>query len=119
MLVPQGALIFLLDGGHVEVLRNRSADARPDLEVVPVHKIRNGLARADMRNPGGLVGEVIAAVDLLLAAGTQLILVAPSNLLGELRSQVPKRSRRQIAGEVAGDLTGCGVRELADRLREA
>ncbi|MCW3846026.1 host attachment family protein [Sphingomonas sp. LB-2] len=116
MLVPHGALVLVLDGAHVQLLRNRGGDVVPDLEAVPGDQIPRCAGRTDDRHQDRFARDVIAAVDPLLAGGTPLILVAPPQRLGELRAEVPKRVRRHIVGEIAKDLAGCAPQELAHRL---
>lgn len=119
MLVPHGTLVFVLDGAHVQLLRNRGGDTAPDLEAVPGEAIRRCGSHAVAHGNDWLAREVMAAVDPLLAAGTPLILVAPPHMLGELRAEVPDRARRQIVGEIARDLARCAPAELAQRLHLA
>lgn len=119
MLVPHGALVLVLDGAHVQLLRNRGGEVAPDLEAVPGEQISRYGARAGRRDGRQRARDVIAAVDPLLSSGTPLILVAPPHRLGELRAEVPHRARRQIVGEIAKDLARCAPNELAHRLHVA
>lgn len=116
MLIPHGALVLVLDGAHVRLLRNRGRETGPDLEPVPGDRLRRCGTRADRHDDRARVREVIEAVDPLLAAGTPLILVAPPDLLGAMRSQLPPQARRHVIAEIGRDLARCAPHELAERL---
>lgn len=119
MLVPHGALVLVLDGAHVQLLRNRGRDTAPDLEPVPSEALRQSGAPADPVHDSSRVREVVAALGPLIAGGTPLILVAPPDSLGELRTALPRAVRRRVFAEVAKDLAGCPPHELAARLHRA
>lgn len=119
MLVPHGALVLVLDGAHVQLLRNRGRDFAPDLEPVPSERLRRCGTRADTIDGPTRVREVIAALDPLIAGGTPLILIAPPDSLGALRAELPRAARRRVVAEIAKDLAHCSPREVGDRLHRA
>lgn len=119
MLIPHGALVLLLDGAHVQLLRNRGSDVGPDLEAVPSDTLRRCGTRAHRGHAPTRVREVVDALDPLFAGGTPLILVAPPDSLGALRSELPRAARRHVIAEIAKDLAHCPPHELADRLHRA
>ena len=117
MIVPRGALVLVLDGAELRLLRNRGEETGPDLEAVPHDRLRRCGTRAPARPGDGPLRYVIDAVDPLIAAGTPLILVAPPEGLGALRAELPPRARRHVVGELGGDLGRCTPRELAEHLQ--
>lgn len=119
MLVPHGALVLVLDGAHVQLLRTRGRDSAPDLEAVPSDRLRRCGTRADEAYVPSRVRELVAALDPMLAGGAPLILVAPPDSLGALRAELPPAARRRVFAELAKDLARCPPHELADRLRHA
>lgn len=116
MLVPHGALVLVLDGAHVQLLRNRGRDFAPDLEAVPSDRLRRCGTRIDAIHVPSRVRELVGALDPMLAGGTPLILIAPPDSLGALRAELPPAARRHVFAEVAKDLARCPPRELAERL---
>jgi protein required for attachment to host cells len=119
MIVPHGALVLVLDGAHVQLLRNRGRDFAPDLEAVPSDRLRRCGTRADEAHVPSRARELVAALDPMLAGGTPLILVAPPESLGALRAELPRSARRQVFAEIAKDLARCPPHELAQRLHRA
>ena len=119
MLVPHGALVLVLDGAHVRLLRNRGRDFAPDLEAVPSDRLRRCGTRTDQGHGIDRVREIIAAIRPLIAGGAPLILVAPPDALGALRAELQRAARRHVVAEVAKDLSRCPPHDLADRLHRA
>lgn len=110
MLVPQGALILVADESRVALLRNNGGDSVPHLESVPPEAIA-------IAGNGPLVArDIIAAVDPMLAGGTPLVLVAPSNILGKLRAEVPPTARRNIVAAIVGDKVARSTGDIARQL---
>ncbi|WP_141395840.1 host attachment protein [Sphingomonas spermidinifaciens] len=119
MLVPDGALVLLLDGVNVQLLRNRGSDVGPDLEAVRNDTLRQCGTRADRGDTPSRVREVVDALDPLFAGGMPLILVAPPDSLGALTSELPLAARRHVIAEIVKNLAHCPPHELAERLHRA
>ncbi|UIJ46333.1 host attachment protein [Sphingomonas cannabina] len=118
MLIPHGALVLVLDDDHVRLLRNRGRDHQPDFELVPARLLTRALGDGPA-DPRRRLTEVLDTIAPLLAAGTPLLLVAPSRTLGGLRDALPKAYRGHVVAEIAKDLTRCPPAELAERLHMA
>jgi protein required for attachment to host cells len=116
MLVPHGALVLVVDGAHVQLLRNRGRDVSPDLEAVPSERLRHCEHGADAGHGDRRIREVVAALDPLIAGEVPLILIAPPASLGALRQALPRDAQRRVVAEIAKDLSHCPPHELADRL---
>lgn len=100
MLVPRGALVLVVEGQGVRLLRNRGCAAALDLEAIPNAVLR----QCGTRDPS--VSDVVAAADPLLAGGTALILIAPEQELAVLRDDLPLRARQQLYAEIGIDRPG-------------
>lgn len=100
MLVPRGALVLVVEGQGVRLLRNRGCAAAPDLEAVPNAVLR----QCGTRDPS--VSDIVAAIDPLLAGGTALILIAPEQELAILKDDLPGRARQQLYAEMGSDRPG-------------
>lgn len=119
MLVPHGALVLVLDGAHVELLRNRGRDFVPELEAVPNDRVRRCGTRVDEIHVPSRVRELVGALDPMLAGGTPLILIAPPESLGALRAELPPAARGYVFAEIHKDLARCPPHELAEWLHRA
>lgn len=119
MLVPHGALVLVMDGAHIRLLRNRGSETKPDLEGVPGARLERSGTRADWHGDRAVVREVVAALDPLIAGGTPLILVAPPDLLGVLRAALRSHARSHVTAEIGKDVARCAPHELAERLHYA
>lgn len=139
MLIPHGALILVIDGARMQLLRNRGREATPDLEVIQEQKLENPPSRLQADDGPGQSHEsarparhayasgdphdhqkdrfaVQAVTDLGAAAreGAPILLIAPPHMLGILRDTVRNaRLERQIIAEINKNLTRRTPGEIA------
>lgn len=128
MLIPHDTTILVVDGGHVQVLRNRGTDAAPELELLHEQAMKNPPSRAMATDaPGRSFGsavskrsayadtdyhqrredrfghEALATVASLGRQNRPLILIAPPRMLGTLRDELDAEVEGQILAEIAKD----------------
>lgn len=138
MLVPHGALILVVDGSRMQLLRNRGKDNAPDLQIVAENAQADPPTRALVSDgPGrsfesfGSARHGYAATDhhqqredrfgkkalaLLQSDDSQdvpIILIAPPHMLGELRGARDARIGRRTIAEIDKDLTHLKAHEIA------
>jgi protein required for attachment to host cells len=139
MLIPHGALILVIDGARMQLLRNRGREAAPDLEAIREQKLENPPSRLQGTDAPGRNHEsegpsrhayasddphdrrkdrfaAQAVTDLGAAArdGAPIILIAPPHVLGILRAAVRnERLERHIIAEINKDLTPRTPDEIA------
>lgn len=141
MLTPHGALILVVDGGKMRLLRNSGSETAPALEVLRQRRLRNPRdhvmgddrsgrsfqsvgrersthetrsrhqLRKDKFGQRALKEAVAAAGDM-----TPLVIIAPPHMLGSLRTSLAGDGKANIAAEIAKDLGHCSPGELASFL---
>lgn len=138
MLVPHGALILVVDGSRMQLLRNRGKDAKPELETIADREQSDPPTRALAADgPGrsfesaGTVRHAYAATDYhqqredrfgskALSTlgdhddkGAPVILIAPPHMLGELRKARDAQIEHRTIAEIDKDLTHMRLQEIA------
>jgi len=138
VLIPHGALILVIDGSRMQLLRNHGKDHAPKLEIVADKVQTDPPTRALVSDgPGrsfesaGSTRHAYAAVDhhqqredrfgkralALLQSGNSkdapIILIAPPHMLGELRSARDSQTERRTIAEIDKDLTHLQAQEIA------
>lgn len=123
MLIPHDTTILVVDGGHVQVLRNRGADATPELELLYEQTMKKPPSRAMATDAPGrsfssaaptrsayadadyhqrwedrFGHEASRAVASLGRQDRPLIVIAPPRILGVLRGDLdPKMQNHLLA----------------------
>lgn len=118
MLIPNGAVIALVDGEDWQILRNTGTEAEPKLtematpELVEENFGSGGRHAVSSANPSGNQRDEdahAAAVGDWLNRQVQdhkieqLVVIAPPRTLGELRHHYSKAVERAVIGELAKD----------------
>lgn len=131
MQLAHGTIVAVADGEKFTLYRNGGSDAEPKLSAIGSPDVGDdniasgGRHHSSASNPddGQLVedGHAGAVAKLLnkMALGGEidaLVVVAPPKTLGELRKHWHKVTEGKIAGEVAKEMTGASVAELAAML---
>jgi len=123
MLIPHDTTILVVDGGHMQVLRNRGVDAMPELELLYEQAMKNPPSRAMGTDaPGRSFGsaaptrsayadadyhqrkedrfgkEALQAVASLGRQDRPLIVIAPPHMLGVLRGVPQPDNARSYSG---------------------
>jgi protein required for attachment to host cells len=143
MLTPHGALILVVDGGKMQLLRNSGSETAPALQLLRERHLRNprdhvldddppgrsfqslgrerGVHEARSRHQSrkGKFGEQ-ALKDAMAAAGeaTPLVIIAPPHMLGRLRATMETGDRVNIAAEIGKDLGHHSPSEIAAFLHD-
>jgi len=142
MLIPHDTTILVVDGGHMQVLRNRGSDAAPELELLHEQAMKNPPNRAMGADaPGRSFSSAApgrsayadtdyhqrredrfghAALRALISLDRQdapLILIAPPRMLGMLRDEFDPKMRSHIVAEIAKDLAQHDTGEILEWLR--
>lgn len=137
MLIPHGALILVVDGSRMQLLRNRGRDSAPELEVIEDEKLGHGRGQAAEtggRSSGGPAHradpdphqrredrfgrQAMQFVESAARRGAPVILIAPPHMLGELRAARDPHVEGQIVAEIDKDLSHCKPAELATFLQD-
>jgi protein required for attachment to host cells len=143
MILSHGTIVLVVDGGRMQLLRNRGQRMKIDLELVrerdfvnpPTHVLgdappgRRFEGSGDSRSayPATDVHEhreqnfFREAFDEALAeaaANGELILIAPSRIIGDLRDRRERHPGNVQVREIIKDLTAMTPRELTAWLRE-
>ncbi|WP_404477668.1 host attachment protein [Novosphingobium sp. BL-52-GroH] len=142
MLIPHDATILVVDGGHLQVLRNRGTDAAPELELLHEQAMKNPPSRAMGTDaPGRSFGSAVPkrstygeadyhqrredrfghrALGTVASLGRQdgpLILIAPPHMLGVLREDLDPRVQDRVVAEIAKDFAQRDADDILKLLR--
>lgn len=142
MLVPHGAYILALDGGHMRLFRNQGSNHAIRLETVKERKLHNPRTHViDDDQPGRSFQSVGGARSAYPAADTHqrredefceaalgetlaetgdapaLILIAPPRVMGVVRKQMERERRLPPTQEIVKDLTKVEPKALEEWLR--
>jgi protein required for attachment to host cells len=141
MLTPHGALILVVDGGKMKLLRNTGSEASPSLHLLQERHLRNprahvmgndapgrsfqsggerrsaheGRNRHQSREDGFGKQALEEALDAA-GASTPLVVIAPPHMLGCLRTDLRNDDKLNVTAEIAKDLGHSSPSELADFL---
>jgi protein required for attachment to host cells len=132
MLLPNGAMIAVIDGNAFELYRNIGTEGEPELtpEESPKLDASNhsaGSHHSSSGNPGGNQADedahAIAAVEwlnqqVLSHKLDNLVIFAAPRTLGELRKHYHKLTEQALLGEVNKSMTGRQPSDLLTALRE-
>ena len=138
MLVPHGALVLVVDGSRMQLLRNRGKDNAPELEIIgeqiqadpPTRALASDGPGRSFESAGSTrhayattdyhqqredrFGEM--ALAFLQSNGSHdapIVLIAPPHMLGELRKARNTQIERRTIAEIDKDLTHLQAQELA------
>lgn len=143
MLVRHGAYVLAVDGGRMQLLRNRGRPHTIDLEMVAERNLKNprthvlsepqpgrsfqssgtGRSAYDGTDTHQMREDAFceAALDEALSAASEageLVLIAPPRVMGLLRRQVRRRQQRLAIREIVKDLAALAPKEIASHLNE-
>ena len=134
MILPENTTVAVADGEKLRLFRNRGHEPRIELVALadPDIKVANrgsgNRHRSSAANPDAArLGEddfAATAADYLnrqvLAGGvTQLFLIADPRTLGEMRRHFHEALTSRLVGDLAKDLTGCGVDVIVAAIERA
>lgn len=144
MRLAHDAIVMVLDGSRMLLMRNRGDPVYPDLEVIAHQQFenlpnrelrsdapglsyssnypgRNTVARGDPHHANEQ-RFAAAALDVLAGSlgneGEGIVIVAPPETLGELRQHYPRAVAERIVAEIAKDLTKHPVEEITRLISE-
>lgn len=143
MLVPHGALILVVDGSRMRLLRNRGKDNAPELEIITdkvqadpptralasdrpgrsfesVGSTRHGYATTDFhqQREDRFGRKALALVQDHSDRDAPVILIAPPHMLGELRGARDTQIERRTIAEIDKDLTHLQEQEMSAFLQK-
>lgn len=143
MLVPHGAYILAIDGGHTRLLRNRGRECAIDLDTIDERRLFNPRTHILSETQPGRAFQAIgrersayestdthrrrgdafceaALEDAITAAADApaLILIAPPRVMGVLRKHVMRRRPHPLVHEIVKDLTSLAPQALAEHIRD-
>jgi len=138
MLIPHGALILVMDGGRLRLLRNRGQEASLDLHVIDERSFHNPPDRMLVSDAPGrsfesrgatrhaydavdrherreenFAKEAVALLRHEMKADNAVVIIAPPRTLGELRAHLDRRISDRIIGEIDKDLSSHRTEEIA------
>lgn len=143
MLTPHGALVLVVDGGNMKLLRNTGSETSPVLHLLRerhLHNPRDHVTGSDA--PGRSFQSVgprrgahqpvnhhqlredefgeQAVKDAIAAAGdeTPLIVITPPHMLGQLRPILNAHGKVNLAAEIGKDLCHFSPSEVASFLHD-
>jgi protein required for attachment to host cells len=143
MLVSHGAMVLVIDGAKMSILRNRAKDFAADLEVVEHHEAPAAMtATTGTDKPGrsfnstsrsrsayeatnyhqveedDFAKAAIAKLNALAQqSGLDFIIVATPHVLGVIRPHYSANLRKQLRAEIDKDYAGRSAADVADLLR--
>ena len=129
MQLSHGTIVAVADGEKFVLFRNGGSDAAPHLSAIATPSVGDadpiasgGRHHSSAANPddGQLVEDGHAAavarvLNAMALAGEMdaLVVIAPPKTLGELRRHWHKALVAKLAGEIAKEMTGASVSEIA------
>jgi protein required for attachment to host cells len=132
MLLPHGAVIVMVDGEKLDLLRNRGDEAEPALSAAPTPKLDAHNKGAGARHVSSAANHderqlredahAAAVTDWLNAEAASgaiehLVIIASPRSLGEMRRRYSKALQAALIGELDKDLTGRSGQEVLSALR--
>ena len=121
MILPNGALVAVVDGEKLALFRNKGAEPNIELIAVPVSDIdtdntgSGGRHHSSAANPDSsrleednFAASAVGFLNKQAIAGKfeHLFLIADPRTLGEMRKQFHGELESRIVGQLAKDLTG-------------
>jgi len=133
MILPNGAVVAVVDGETIRLLRNTGHEPHVDLVSLPEpdlsgHAGSGGRHRSSTANPdrARLAEDDFAAaaaeylnVQALAGAMQWLVIAADPRTLGELRRHFHAALGTKLIGEIAKDLTGHSPKAIASAIAAA
>lgn len=142
MLVPHDCCILVVDGGRMQILRNKGQPASPDLVLIAEEDNANPASfllgadapgrSHDSHGPGRHAYQVtdlhqraeddfaeraLAELQVVAGNGEPVVIIAPPRTLGHLRTVFDTELRARIIGEMHKDLAHRPSTEIAMFLR--
>ena len=127
MILPNGALVAVIDGERMRLFRNVGHEPRIRLTALPVPHLRVGNTgsgsrhRSSSANPDGArinEDDFTAAAaaylnrDVLRGASGKVLIIADRRTLGELRKHFHPALYPKLLGEIPKDLTSHSEKEI-------
>jgi len=127
MILPNGATVAVLDGKSLHLFHNRGHEPSIDLVALPVPPSDGSKAGSGGRHHSSTAnpdGKRLAEDDFAAACGVllsktaldgkieQLLIIADSRTLGELRRHLHPVVRQRLLGEIVKDLVGRPKRDI-------
>lgn len=134
MKLPKNAVVAVADGTTLNLFRNTgdegspSLTALPDADVSTTNKGSGGRHQSSSANPSdsqqdedGFAAGVAAVLNKRVLDGKidDLVVIAASRTLGELRKHYHKSLEAKLVGEIAKDLTGHSAQDVAKAIASA
>jgi protein required for attachment to host cells len=134
MRIPKGAIVAVADGEILNLFRNAGEESAPELTALPDAKVdaankgSGGRHHSSSANPSdsqqdedGFAAGTAKILNKRVLDGDidNLIVVAAPRTLGELRKHYHKTLSAILVGEIAKDLTGHSVADVAKTIAAA
>ncbi len=134
MQLAHGTIVAVADGEKLTLYRNGGSDGTPQLTAIGTPGVGDdniasgGRHHSSAANPDdaqlvedGHAGAVASLLNKMALGGEidALVVVAPPKTLGELRKHWHKVTEGKIAREIAKEMTGASIADLATMLAKA
>ena len=134
MKLPKNAVVAVADGETLNLFRNTSDEGSPSLTALPdadvstTNKGSGSRHQSSSANPSdsqqeedGFAAGVAALLNKRVLDGKidDLVVIAASRTLGELRKHYHKSLEAKLTGEIAKDLTGHNVADITKAIASA
>ena len=143
MLLPHSALVLVVDGSRMQILRNRGQKAAIELEIVSEDKLKNPASHVmeadspgrshDSKGQGShayeaddlhqrredeFVADALTQLRAAVGNDDKIVLIAPPKALGHLRKLLNKDMEARVVAEINKDLGHLKPAEIAAALQE-
>ena len=134
MILPHGALVVVADGSKLQLFRNKAVE--PEIELIAFshpaivpsnagsglrHHNESSNPDAHRKAEDGFVAVSAGQLNRMALDGAfdRIVIIADPRTLGELRKHFHAALQSRIIGELAKDLTGHSVHDIAAAVRHA
>ncbi len=132
MILPQGAVVAVVDGAKLVMFHNIGHETEVDLKAMDLPAVEPGAASRghhssganpddDSRDEDAFAGGVAALLNRQALEGRfeALLVIAAPRTLGELRKHWHRVLQEKLVGEIARDLTGQSTDHIARAIAAA
>jgi protein required for attachment to host cells len=134
MILPLEAIVAIVDGENLRLLKNKAAEPHIDLEELDVPPLHSSNAGSGLRHHDEAANpdadrkredaHTSAAAHQLNLLGTNIgikdvLIVADPRTLGELRKHFHPTLKKKVIGELSKDLVARSSDEISEYIRNA
>ncbi len=134
MILPNGAMVAVVDGHNLLLFRNMAHEPGIELSALPAPALTKGHGGSGVRHRNSIANPdkarlleddfaatVCAVLNQAAVASeiTELLIIADARTLGEMRQHFHRSLKERLLGEIVKDMTGRSRTEIEAAIRTA